>query len=93
MRHVFVATMTGTCVALSLLAGTSRGQRERSTEVRPTPRRPDGRINLSSVPGQKGHWIRTMGSRWSARMCTRRDPFYFLALTYCFNACLVVSAP
>ena len=59
MRHVFVATMTGTYVALSLLAGTSPGQRERSTEVQPAPRRPDGRINLASVPGQKGHWIRT----------------------------------
>ena len=27
--------------------------------VRPTPRHADGRINIGSIPGEKGHWIRT----------------------------------
>ena len=59
MRHVFVATMTGAFMSLSLLAGTSFGQRERPKDVQPAPRWPDGRVNIGSVPGQKGHWIRT----------------------------------
>ena len=32
---------------------------ERPKNVQPAPRWPDGRINIASVPGQKGHWIRT----------------------------------
>jgi len=58
MRHAFIAT-TAAYVSLSLLAGTSLGQRERPKNVQPAPRWPDGRINIASVPGQKGHWIRT----------------------------------
>ena len=57
MRHVFVATMTGAFI--SLLAVASFGQRERPKAVQPAPRWPDGRVNIGSVPGQKGHWIRT----------------------------------
>ena len=59
MRTVFVATMTGACLSLSPFAGTSVGQSERPKEARPAPRWPDGQVNLASVPGQKGHWIRT----------------------------------
>ena len=59
MRYFFVATMTGACLSLSLLAGTSFGQRERSKSAQPAPRWPDGRVNIATVPGQKGHWIRT----------------------------------
>src|SRR6266850_4904132 len=58
MRHVFVAAMTAS-MSLWLLAGTSSGQGERAKDVRPAPRWPDGRVNIASVPGQKGHWIRT----------------------------------
>ena len=59
MRHVFVATMTGAYLSLTLLAGTPFGQNQRRTDVEPAPRWPDGRVNIASVPGQKGHWIRT----------------------------------
>jgi len=59
MRTVLVVTMTGACLSLSLFAGTSSGQSERPKEPRPAPRWPDGHVNLASVPGQKGHWIRT----------------------------------
>jgi len=59
MRNVFIVTMTGACLSLSLFAGTSSGQRERAKDPRPAPRWPDGQVNLASVPGQKGHWIRT----------------------------------
>lgn len=59
MRHIFVATITGLVMSLSLLAATSFGQRERSKNAQPAPRWPDGRMNIGSVPGQKGHWIRT----------------------------------
>ena len=44
---------------LSLLAGTSFGQNQRQRISQPTPRWPDGRVNLATVPGEKGHWIRT----------------------------------
>ena len=57
--RVFFSTMTGACISLSLLAGTSSGQRERPKDVQPAPRWPDGHVNIASVPGQKGHWIRT----------------------------------
>jgi hypothetical protein len=33
----------------------ARGDRAR--RPKPTPRRPDGRVNLSSVPGQLGWWL------------------------------------
>ena len=59
MRHLFASTMTGAFLSLSLLAGTSFGQRERPKDVQPAPRWPDGHVNIASVPGQKGHWIRT----------------------------------
>jgi hypothetical protein len=57
MRTVFIAAMTGAC--LLLFAAISSGQRERPRDAQPAPRWPDGRVNLASVPGQKGHWIRT----------------------------------
>jgi hypothetical protein len=39
----------------SLMFGQNRGQR---ATARPAPRWPDGRVNLGTVPGEKGHWIR-----------------------------------
>ena len=51
--------MAGACLALSLIGGTASGQRERQKDAQPAPRWPDGRVNIASVPGQKGHWIRT----------------------------------
>src|SRR5262245_36113450 len=59
MRNVFAATMTGAYISVSLVAGTSFGQGGRAKDVQPAPRWPDGHVNLGSVPGQKGHWIRT----------------------------------
>ena len=51
--------MAAAYISLSLPAGTAFGQSERSKDVQPAPRWPDGRVNIASVPGQKGHWIRT----------------------------------
>jgi hypothetical protein len=71
MRKGLVATIAGACALLPLLAGTSSGQNNdaflgpsqnrnnRPKESKPTPRWPDGRVNLGTVPGEKGHWIRT----------------------------------
>ena len=58
MRNVFAA-IAGACVTIALLAGTSFGQNQRARTAPPAPRWPDGRVNIGSVPGQKGHWIRT----------------------------------
>jgi hypothetical protein len=53
---------------MSLLAGPVFAQNEAFLEptprrearpVKPTPRTPDGRVVIGSVPGEKGHWIRT----------------------------------
>ena len=59
MRNTSVASMTGACMLCSLLTGAASGQSNRPARVEPVPRWPDGRVNLASVPGQKGHWIRT----------------------------------
>src|SRR5688572_13375692 len=34
-------------------------QRRQQTTASPTPRWPDGTVNIGTVLGQKGHWIRT----------------------------------
>jgi hypothetical protein len=39
----------------SLMFGQNRGQR---APARPAPRWADGRVNLGTSPGEKGHWIR-----------------------------------
>ena len=57
MRNVFVATVTGACLSFSLFAGILRTSDPR--DAQPAPRWPDGHVNIASVPGQKGHWIRT----------------------------------
>ena len=57
MRNVLAAVLTA-CTSMCLLAGTAAAQRGRPPDAQPTPRWPDGRVNLASVPGQKGHWIR-----------------------------------
>lgn len=59
MPKSVIVMMAGACLLLSPAAGTSFGQNERPKAVQPAPRRPDGRVNIASVPGQKGHWIRT----------------------------------
>jgi hypothetical protein len=45
-------------VAAMLLAAPSIAQNRQQSPVRPAPRWPDGRINLGTFPGEKGHWIR-----------------------------------
>jgi len=46
-------------VASTVLAGPSIGQnRGQQAPARPTPRLADGRVNLGTLPGEKGHWIR-----------------------------------
>ena len=46
------------CVALVSLAGQGRGgaQAQPAAPPEPTPRWPDGRINLGSTPDKKGYW-------------------------------------
>jgi hypothetical protein len=39
--------------------GPSNAQTRKPRVARPIPRLPDGRVNLGTPPGQKGHWIRT----------------------------------
>src|SRR5436309_664396 len=60
MRSLFVITMTVACMSLSLVVGMAfrQGGRQRDN-FQPPPRWPDGRINIGSVPDQKGHWIRS----------------------------------
>ena len=59
MRKRLIVAMAGAYVLLSLLAGAAFGQNQRQRVVQPTPRSPDGRVNLATAPGEKGHWIRT----------------------------------
>jgi hypothetical protein len=59
MRSFFVITTIAAFMSLALLAGSSSGQSERPGRVQPAPRWPDGRVNIATVPGHKGHWIRT----------------------------------
>jgi hypothetical protein len=71
MRQRSIVTIAGTFVLLPLLCGTSSGQnnepflgpsvyQNNTPKVfKPTPRFPDGRVNLATAPGEKGHWIRT----------------------------------
>jgi hypothetical protein len=59
MRSFFVITTSAAFMSLALLVGSSFGQSERPSHVQPAPRWPDGRVNIATVPGQKGHWIRT----------------------------------
>lgn len=48
-----------TLVTACLLAAPTIGQnRQAAGPPRAAPRRPDGRINLGTAPGEKGHWIR-----------------------------------
>jgi hypothetical protein len=46
-------------LAAAILAIPAAGQnRQQPAPARPAPRWPDGRINLGTFPGEKGHWIR-----------------------------------
>jgi hypothetical protein len=48
-----------TALAAIVLASPSIGQNRQQQPARPTPRWPDGRVNLGTFPGgEKGHWIR-----------------------------------
>jgi hypothetical protein len=53
------AAAAATCLLFPLFAGTALGQRDRGRVAQAAPRWPDGRVNIGTVPGQKGHWIRT----------------------------------
>ena len=71
MRMRLTLTIAGSLVLLPLLSGTSSAQNNdaflgpspnrtsKPGAVKPVPRRPDGRVNLGTAPGEKGHWIRT----------------------------------
>ena len=59
MRSFLVAAVTAMCVSLPLLDNAASAQGARSKAPEPAPRWPDGHVNIGSVPGQKGHWIRT----------------------------------
>jgi hypothetical protein len=71
MRQSLTVAIVGALALLPLLArtssgqnndqflGPSRNQSNRPKSVKPVPRWPDGRVNLSTIPGEKGHWIRT----------------------------------
>ena len=45
-------------VTAVLLATPSISQNRQQATVRPAPRWTDGRVNLGTFPGEKGHWIR-----------------------------------
>jgi hypothetical protein len=47
-------------LAAFFLAGPAIGQnrQQQQAPAKPTPRWPDGRVNLGTFPGEKGHWIR-----------------------------------
>src|SRR5437762_1179085 len=47
-----------TILAAAILAIPAAGQNRQQPAARPAPRWPDGRINLGTFPGEKGHWIR-----------------------------------
>lgn len=71
MRKRRIVTIAGAFLLLPLLSGTSAGQNNdaflaptpnrnaKPVVAKPTPRWPDGRVNLATAPGEKGHWIRT----------------------------------
>jgi hypothetical protein len=62
----FLTTLVTAC----LLAVPSVGQnRQAPGPPRPAPRWPDGRINLGTSPGEKGHWIR----QGRAQLATNTD--------------------
>jgi hypothetical protein len=52
--RVRIATLT----ALLLSATLAAQNRQQPAVARPAPRLPDGRVNLGTAPGEKGHWIR-----------------------------------
>jgi hypothetical protein len=58
MRKRLIVT-TAAAFVLSFLAGASFAQNQRQPAVQPAPRWPNGRVNIGTVPGEKGHWIRT----------------------------------
>ena len=41
------------------LASSGVQRRQQTKAQRPTPRKPNGQVNLGTAPGEKGHWIRT----------------------------------
>ena len=41
-----------------VLASAAIGQNRQPQAAKPAPRWPDGRVNLGTFPGEKGHWIR-----------------------------------
>jgi hypothetical protein len=58
---VFVVVMTATAFGqapvVQLGANGEIGERQRNTPARPTPRHPDGRVDLGPYPGEVGMWL------------------------------------
>ena len=54
MKRLIIALITILFTATAV--GQNRGQQQ--APARPAPRWPDGRINIGTFPGEKGHWIR-----------------------------------
>ena len=71
MRKRLITTIAGALILLPLVSTTASGQNNdaflgpspnrnnKPAVAKPVPRGPDGRVNLGSIPGEKGHWIRT----------------------------------
>ncbi len=53
---IIAAIVVGAIVLASPLTGQNR--QTQAPAAKPTPRWPDGRVNLGTFPGEKGHWIR-----------------------------------
>jgi hypothetical protein len=45
-------------IAIALAAPSIAQNRQQQQPAKPAPRWPDGRINIGTFPGEKGHWIR-----------------------------------
>jgi len=56
MNNHVLKTMTGLALAFALLPLAAPAQEARSGQSRPTPRYPDGSVNLGAAPGEVGHW-------------------------------------
>jgi len=55
MVRLFVTLVTTILLAFPLVA---QNRQQQAAPARPAPRWPDGRINIGTFPGEKGHWIR-----------------------------------
>jgi hypothetical protein len=56
MKKLWITAIAAIVFALPAIAQNRQQQQARPSV--PTPRWPDGRVNLGTLPGEKGHWIR-----------------------------------